>query len=182
MATNRVLDTTVLPVEKEALKIPWRLDLFATLPWLKRLVRWRSFQFVVILPNLLLFYLFILAGLFGSPIGNRNIIIVFVWILWWFVLITALVPFGSRLWCTMCPLPFFGDWVQRRALVRVRTGKTVGLKNQFFGLNKRWPRRLSNIWLQNVGFLFLATFSTLLVTRPIVSVVVLGGLIVLAAV
>jgi len=182
MATNRVMDATVLPVEKEAVKVPWRIDLFSTLPWLKRLVRVRSFQFLAILPNLLLFYLFILAGLFGSPIGNRNIIIVFVWILWWFVLIAALVPFGSRLWCTMCPLPFFGDWVQRRALVQVRIGKTVGLRNQFFGLNKRWPKRLSNIWLQNFGFLFLATFSTLLVTRPIVSVVVLGGLIVLATV
>ena len=32
------------------------------------------------------FYLFILSGLWGSPVGNRNIAIIFVWILWWFVL------------------------------------------------------------------------------------------------
>lgn len=141
----------------------------------------RSFQFLAILPNLFLFYLFLVAGLFGTPVGNRNIIIVFVWILWWFVLIAVMVPFGSRVWCTMCPLPFFGDWLQRRALVRVRPGKSPGTENRFFGLHKRWPKRLSNIWLQNFGFLFLATLSALLVTRPIVSTVVFAILILLAA-
>ncbi len=40
--------------------------------------------------------------------------------------------------------------------------------------------RLSNIWLQNFGFLFLATFSALLVTRPIFSAVVFGLLFLLA--
>lgn len=160
----------------------WRVDLLARLPWLGRLVKLRSFQFLAILPNLALFYFMIIAGLFGSPVGNRNIIIVFVWILWWFLLIAVMVPFGSRVWCTMCPLPFFGDWLQRRALVRVRPGRTAGFKNQFFGLNKRWPKALSNIWLQNFGFLSLCTFSVALVTRPIVSVGVLGSLFVLAAV
>src|SRR6202162_2168512 len=159
----------------------WRFDVFAHVPLLKRLVRMRSFQFLVILPNLLLFYLFLIAGVFGTPIGNRNIIIVFVWILWWFVLITVMVPFGSRSWCTICPLPFFGDWLQRRAVVGVNSGKSPGTENKFFGLQKRWPKKLSNIWLQNFGFLFLATFSALLVTRPMVSMVLFAFLIVLAA-
>ena len=74
-------------------------------------------------------------------------------------------PLGSRVWCTMCPLPFVGDWLQRRAVVGVRSGKSPGTENKFFGLQKRWPKKLSNIWLQNFGFLFLATFSALLVTR-----------------
>ncbi len=159
----------------------WRFDVFGRWPWVKRVVRMPSFQFLLILPNLLLFYFFLITGLVGTPVGNRNIIIVFVWILWWVVLITALVPFGSRVWCTMCPLPFFGDWLQRRALIRVRPGKSPGTGNQFFGLQKRWPKKLSNIWLQNVGFLFLATFSALLVTRPIVSVVLFAIMILLAA-
>ncbi len=162
-------------------KPPWRVDLFAKFPWLKRLVKMRSFQFLVILPNLVMFHLFLIAGLFGTPVGNRNIIIVFIWILWWFVLIAIMVPFGSRLWCTMCPLPFFGDWMQRRSLVQVRTGKSAGTANRFFGLHRRWPKSLSNIWLQNIGFLLMGTFSALLVTRPIVSVIVLGGMIVVAA-
>jgi len=153
---------------------PWRFDIFARLPWLKRLVQMRSFQFLAILPNLFMFYLFIFSGLFGTPVGNRNIIIVFVWILWWFLLITMLVPLASRIWCTVCPLPFFGDWLQRRAVIRVRPGKSPGTENKFFGLHKRWPKALSNIWMQNFGFLLLATFSVLLVTRPIVSTVVFG--------
>ncbi len=169
-----------LAAPEEVLEKRWRFDAFARWPWLKRLVRMRSFQFLVILPNLFLFYLFLIAGLFGTPVGNRNIIIVFVWILWWFVLIAVMVPLGSRAWCTICPLPFFGDWVQRRALIKVRPGKSPGTENSFFGLHKRWPKRLSNIWLQNFGFLFLATFSALLVTRPIFSAGVFGILFVLA--
>ncbi len=161
---------------------PWRVNLFTRLPLLKRLVKMRSFQFLVIIPNLFLFYLFLISALFGTPVGNRNIIIVCVWILWWFALIAVMVPFGSRAWCTMCPLPFFGDWLQRRAVIKVRSGKSPGTENKFFGLQKRWPKSLSNIWLQNFGFLFLATFSALLVTRPMVSALVFGLLILLAAV
>ncbi len=164
----------------EALEETWRFDIFARWPWSKRLVRMRSFQFLLILPNLFIFYLFLIAGFFGTPVGNRNIIIVFVWILWWFVLIAVLVPFGSRAWCTMCPLPFFGDWLQRRALIKVRPGKSPGTENTFFGLHKRWPKALSNIWLQNFGFLFLATLSALLVTRPIVSAAVFCALFLIA--
>jgi hypothetical protein len=77
----------------------WRVDLLKLIPPLKWLVRQRWFQFAVILPNLLLFLLFLSAGLFGSPVGNRNIIIVFVWILWWFLLISVMVPLASRVWC-----------------------------------------------------------------------------------
>ncbi|MFQ5650006.1 MAG: hypothetical protein ACE5IY_08695 [bacterium] len=79
-------------------------------------------------------------------------------------------------------MPFFSDWLQRLALIKVRIGKTRGIRNKLFGLNLRWPRRLSNIWLQNIGFLTLCTFSAHLVTRPIVTVEVLGGLVVLATI
>ncbi len=178
-AAEQPVEGTV--AQEPATENAWRFDVFGRWPWLKRLVRMRSFQFLLILPNLALFYFFLITGLFGTPVGNRNMIIVFVWILWWVVLIAGLVPFGSRLWCTMCPLPFFGDWLQRRAAVAVRPGKSPGTQNQFFGLQKRWPKKLSNIWLQNFGFLFLATFSALLVTRPIVSVVLFGFMILLAA-
>ena len=171
-----------------------RVDLLKVLPSLKWLVSQRWFQFAVVFPNLLLFLLFLLAGAFGSPVGNRNIIVVFVWILWWFLLISVMVPFASRIWCTVCPFPFFGEWAQRRALVDVRAvdpkqrreldaepGVLVG-RNRYFGLNRRWPKQLSSIWLQNLGFLALCTFSALLLTRPIVSVLVLGSLILLATV
>ncbi|KKK80729.1 hypothetical protein LCGC14_2820580, partial [marine sediment metagenome] len=159
-----------------------RVDLFKVIPLLKKICQLRSFQFLVVFPNLVVFYFFLIAGVFGSPVGNRNIIIIFVWIFWWFLLITFMVPFLSRIWCTVCPFPFFGDWLQRRALIRVRAGKTGGLRNRMFGLNRKWPRALSNIWLQNIGFLCICTFSAMLLTRPIVSVLVLGGLFFLATV
>jgi plastocyanin len=82
-----------------------RINLLEKFPWLKRLVMRRSFQFWFIAVNFIVFYLFILSSLWGSPVGNRNIAIVFVWILWWFVLKAILVPLGGRLWCLMCPLP-----------------------------------------------------------------------------
>ena len=173
----------------------WRIDLLKVLPTLKWLVTRRWFQFAVILPNLLLFLVFLLAGVFGSPLGNRNILVVFVWIFWWFLLISVMVPFASRVWCTVCPFPFFGEWMQRRALVGVRAvdlkeekkkkekgpGVLVG-RNRYFGLNLRWPKSLTNIWLQNIGFLALCTFSAFFLTRPIVSVYVLGGMFLMATV
>jgi hypothetical protein len=171
-----------MPPAKVASRVPKRINLFEVFPSLKKFAKWRSFQFLLVIPNLALFYLFLIAGTFGSPIGNRNIMIVFVWILWWFLLITFMVPFLSRIWCIVCPFPFFGDWLQRRALVKVRSGKTGALRNKMYGLNKKWPRKLSNIWIQNIGFLGLATFCAMLVTRPIVSVFVLGGLFILATV
>lgn len=159
-----------------------RIDLFAKFPLLKRIIQKRNFQFLAILPNFFLFYLFILTGVFGTPVGNRNIMIVFVWILWWALLIALLVPFASRIWCMICPLPITGEWLQRLSFIQVRSGKSIGTRNALFGLNLRWPKRLNNIWLQNIGFLGLAVFSALLVTRPIVSVVVLGGMILLSTV
>jgi len=171
-----------------------RVDLLRLFPPLKWFVSRRWFQFAVVFPTLLLFLLFLLAGVFGSPVGNRNIIVVFVWILWWFLLISVMVPFASRVWCTVCPFPFFGEWLQRRSLVAVRaidpkqrtgeeseSGVLIG-RNRYFGLNRRWPKALSSIWLQNIGFLALCTFSALLLTRPIVSVMILGFLILLATV
>ena len=177
-ATKPVSPQAFVPIEQ--LEKTWRFDIFGRWPWMKRLVRMRSFQYFLLLPNLFMFYLFLIAGLFGTPVGSSNIIIMYVWIFWWFILIALMVPLGSRSWCTMCPLPFFGDWLQRRAVVKVRSGKSPGTENQFFGLHKRWPKKLSNIWLQNFGFLLLATFSALLVTRPIVSVVVFGIMIAVA--
>lgn len=159
-----------------------RFDLLRAVPGLKWLLTRRWFQFAVVLPNLAFFYFFLIAGIFGSPVGNRNIVIIFVWILWWFLLIAVMVPFASRIWCTVCPIPFFGEWYQRRALIGARVGRPGVGRNRMWGLNKRWPRTLSNIWLQNIGFLLLCTFSVSLLTRPIVSAFVLGGLILLATV
>jgi plastocyanin len=154
-----------------------RLDLIRALPVLGWLVRRRWFQFALMLPGLAFLVLFIIAGFWGSPIGNRNIAITFVWILWWFLLITVLLPLGSRVWCLACPLPFFGDWLQRKRLLGVRAD-AHGMWKGF----RRWPAARSNIWIQNLLFLGLCTASAVLVTRPVATAAVLIGLLLAATV
>jgi polyferredoxin len=152
-----------------------RLDLIEALPFLGWLLRRRWFQFFFTLPGLAFFLLFIIAGFWGSPIGNRNIIITFVWILWWFLLITVLLPLGSRIWCLACPFPFFGEWIQRRRLISVREDA----RTMWQGFRK-WPSRFSNIWAQNLLFLGLCTMSAVLVTRPVTTAAVLLALVLAA--
>jgi polyferredoxin/heme/copper-type cytochrome/quinol oxidase subunit 2 len=146
-----------------------RINLLEKLPWLKRVVKLRSFQFLIILPNFVIFYLFILSSLWGSPVGNRNIAIIFVWILWWFVLKAIIVPLGGRIWCMVCPLPAPSEWLSRRSFTAVRyiqkPFKT--LHHRFTGLQKDWPKLLDNIWLQNLLFLALISFGIILITRPV---------------
>ncbi|OGR11888.1 MAG: hypothetical protein A2341_17115 [Deltaproteobacteria bacterium RIFOXYB12_FULL_58_9] len=176
-------DQTAAPAPATARRAGGRngVDLCAAIPGLRSVLKWRPLQFWLSWVNLVFFAAFIAAGLFGSPVGSHNIMIVFVWILWWFLLITLLVPFLSRIWCTMCPLPSFGEWLQRLRFIGVWVGNgPAKQRTRFFGLSRAWPKALQNIWLQNVGFLGLAVFSALLVTRPIVSTAVLGGMIVLA--
>ncbi len=157
---------------------PLRIDLFKIMPALKELLTYRWFQFILMLLNLAALVLFIFAGFFGSPIGNHNIIITVVWILWWFFLVTFMIPFGSRIWCMMCPFPFFGEWFQRRRLLGPSGSKVSTVK----GYKKKWPAKLSNIWIQNILFLCLCTFSTILVTRPVTTAFVLTGLTLTATV
>ena len=154
----------------------WRVDLFEKIPGLRKLLAGRLFQFLLLLVNLAAFTLFIIAGFFGSPIGNRNIIITIVWILWWFFLITFMVPLGARIWCMMCPFPFFGEWFQRRTLLGPSKDSVKEEESTFRGQGRKWPRLLSNIWMQNFLFLIMCTFSTILVTRPVVTAWVLSGL------
>ncbi len=159
-----------------------RVDLLRRFPWLDWLVSRRWFPFALVVPNLVVLFFFIIAGLFGSPIGNRNIIVTVVWILWWFLLITLLVPVGGRAWCMVCPLPFLGEWFTRRRLIGVRPEAEISRVFRSGGLNRRWPRRLSGIWLPSFLFLGLCSFSMILVTRPALTAVVLGGMLLAALV
>jgi len=142
-------------------------------PPLRRLLRWRGFQWMLVIVPLFSFVLAILTGLLGTPVGNRNFSVIFVWIVWWALLILLLVPFGGRLWCAMCPIPMPGEWLQRRALIGRRPGR-------LWTLGWRWPRRLRNIWLQNAAFLGVALFSAILLTRPRATAVVLLGFALIA--
>lgn len=147
---------------------PSRINLLERLPFLKTILKSRAFQPVFMVITLFVFVLAILTGLFGTPAGSRNFNIIFVWIVWWALLIVVMVPFFGRLWCALCPIPAPGEWLQRRGIVQRRTGRLLTL-------NRRWPRRLKNMWLQNFGFLGVAVFSTIILTRPSVSAWVLLG-------
>ncbi len=141
--------------------------------WLKKMLQWRGFQPVLMLFTLFFFVIAILTGFFGTPAGSHNFGIIFVWIVWWALLMIVMVPFFARLWCTICPIPAPGEWLQRRSLIRRRPGK-------LYTLRRRWPRKLRNIWMQNFGFLAVALFSTIILTRPSVSAWVLLGMILVA--
>ncbi len=130
------------------------------LPAVRRLLHSRWLQWGLVTATLPFFWLAVLAGLLGTPVGNRNFATVFVWIVWWALLMLVLVPLGGRLWCAACPLPAAGEWLQRRALVG------PGHAGRLYTLGWRWPRRLSNMWPQNLAFLAVALFSVPILTNP----------------
>ena len=146
-----------------------RINLLQHLPWLKWLVLRRSFQFLILFPGFIIFYLFILSSLWGSPVGNRNIAIIFVWILWWFALKAIFVPLGGRIWCMVCPLPAPAEWLSRKRLTAVQYIQKPfkGLHHRFLGLQKDWPKMMQNMWLQNFIFLAMISFGMILITRPV---------------
>jgi len=91
------------------------------------------------------------------------------WIVWLFAVVLIMTPLGGRIWCLACPLPVFGEFLQRRTLIAVRPGHTGPYGNRFFGLMRKWPKWLSGAWIRTLGFLTLGVFSTALVANPRVS-------------
>jgi hypothetical protein len=128
--------------------------------------RWPQFLLTVL--ALGGFVLAIASGLVGTRVGNRNFGVIFTWIVWWGALILIALPFFGRGWCSICPIPAPGEWLQRGALL-APNGKG-GL-----GLGRRWPRKLRNIWLQNAAFVLVALFSSVVLTQPRVTGIVLVG-------
>ena len=157
------------------------VNLFDIIPGLKWLFKRRSFQFFLVFPGFVIFYLFIIASLKGTPVGNHNIAIIIVWILWWFLLKSVFVPLGARLWCQICPLPAPGEWISRKAFTAVGFIKKPirGKHHNFTGLGLDWPRPLRNMWLQNILFLAMISFGIILITRPVATAILF--LLILAA-
>ena len=142
--------------------------------FLKRALTSRYPQLLILVLMLAAFLFAITAGLLGTPVGSTNFSIVFIWIAWWAVLILVAVPLLGRGWCAVCPIPLPGEWLQRGAVL----GPAPGRKPH--GLNLRWPRALRNIWIQSAMFLLLALFSIVLLTTPLVTAIVLAGMLVAA--
>src|SRR5581483_9621163 len=140
------------------------------LPLLKSALKSRYPQLAVFIVMLIGYIFAILAGLIGTPVGSHNFSIVFVWIAWWAILILVAVPFFGRGWCAVCPIPLPGEWLQRGAVLHPLDKKPKWL-------NLRWPRALRNIWLQNIAFLLLALFSSVLLTTPTITAIVLAAML-----
>ncbi len=140
---------------------------------IRGLFKSRWFPLGLLIFNTAAFMVILLAALTGGySAGNYNFGIMLVWILWWVLLMFALVPFFARSWCLMCPFPIFSDWFQRRRLFDV---PAKGCKPN--GLNRKWPKALRNMWVMNIAFLVTTFFSGFLTVRPLATFILLGVVI-----
>jgi ferredoxin len=156
---------------QKTLSIPERLNLYR-LPVLRPLIVSRWPQLLIRILTLSGFVFIIAGGLFGSLVGSHNFAIIIVWIAWWTALKLVFIPFGGRSWCSVCPIPLPGEWLQKGGILETSRHR--------FGLNFRWPKRLRGSWMQSGGFLLIGLFSAVTLTDPQVTAWVLLGIFGLA--
>jgi len=140
------------------------------IPFIKNALKSRYPQLAVFIVMLIGYIFAILAGLIGTPVGSHNFSIVFVWIAWWAILILVAVPFFGRGWCAVCPIPLPGEWLQHGAVLSPPDKRPKWL-------NLRVPKMFRNIWLQNISFLLLALLSSVLLTTPNITGIVLAAML-----
>ncbi len=115
-------------------------------PWVRRVIKSRAFQFLLILPNQIIFWIVITAGLFGVAAPTRNFSTVITWYIWFCAVFLLMVGIG-RAWCAMCPFGGFAEWIQRRTFWRRNpTSMTLG---------RRWSQKLSRYGLLPSVLLFI---------------------------
>jgi polyferredoxin len=141
-------------------------DAFKNYPLLQKLVVSRWPQIGLTLLAMLLVYVVILAALFGTKMSGRNLGVLLMWAVWLFLLVAVMTPLFGRIWCTICPLPVFGDLIQRMSLFTPGKGSRGKYRNTYFGLFRIWPRWLQNGWFKLLILLLLTTFTSTLVANP----------------
>ena len=92
------------------------------------------------------FLLVIIAGLFGTPIAERNIATILTWNLWWSGLIFSVFFLGSA-WCAVCPWDTLAQWLVRRRLWRRAEPNN--------SLNLKVPKWLASVWPALLMFIAL---------------------------
>ena len=75
-------------------------------PRFARLVRNRKFQFLLILPNQIVFWTVIFVGILGTAIPGLNFGAAITWYVWFCLVFVMMVVVG-RAWCAMCPFGGF---------------------------------------------------------------------------
>ncbi len=98
-------------------------------PRIARIVKNRRFQFLLILPNQIIFWTVIVVGLVGTAVPGLNFGTAITWYIW-FCLVFVLMVVVGRAWCAMCPFGGFAEWIQRRTFWR-RTQRALGLGLKF---------------------------------------------------
>ena len=98
-------------------------------PHIARIVHNRKFQFLLILPNQIVFWTVIFVGIFGTAIPGLNFGAAITWYVWFCLVFVMMVVVG-RAWCAMCPFGGFAEWIQRKTFFQ-RTQKTLGLGRKF---------------------------------------------------
>jgi len=151
----------------------WRIELTA-LPPVRWALRRRSFQLVFQLPLVLTLALIVWAGLYGTPVAERNAATVLTWTIWWTLLILDIVLLG-RMWCMACPWEAIASWIRRLSLWR-RTDEPLAL-------DLPWPRWLRNVYPATLLFVGLTWLELGYgVTMSPAATAVLGLLMVVLAV
>ncbi len=114
-----------------------RLFELTKIGWIKALLKWRGFQFIMILPNQIVFWIALIGGFIGvtgSNMGFFQFGSAITWFLW-FAAVTTTMVFLGRVWCLICPFGGFAEWIQRLTLWgRVKRRLTLG---------KTWPAKLA---------------------------------------
>ncbi len=115
-----------------------------------RLVRNRKFQFLLILPNQIIFWMVIVLGVVGTVVPGLNFGTAITWYLW-FCLVFVMMTVVGRAWCVMCPFGGFAEWIQRKTFWQ-RTQKALGL-------GKKLPQPIARYgFLLSVGTFLLLTW------------------------
>jgi polyferredoxin len=169
-APTQLIQTSAVKVAEAS---PKRFDLLQ-IRWLRRILVGRWPLLAARAVTLAGFVFIILAGIFGSRVGSHNFAIIFVWIAWWTALKLVFIPAGGRSWCSICPIPMPGEWIQQGGVFRSSGSRR--------GLRLPWPKKLRGYWLQGGFFLAIGLFSAVTLTDPRVTAWVLLGLILLAVV
>ena len=93
-----------------------------------------------------LFLTVIAAGLFGTPIPERNLATTLTWTVWWSGLIITVFFLGSA-WCAVCPWDTIASWlVKHRLWKRADASSSLGL---------RMPKMWRNTWPALIMFVGL---------------------------
>lgn len=115
--------------------------------WLRR----PSWQFQVILPNQILFWVVIAVGYVGPATFEDNFATCITWYVW-FTLVFLLILATGRGWCAVCPFGGLAEWIQRGRLWHGR-----GQRRESVLRNRHVPG-----WLANHGYVTTAVMFAVL--------------------